>query len=269
RAGGGLRYEDHAVVSAECADGAIERFAAQWVLGADGAGSAVRTLLGMPFEGFTWPERFVATDVFYPFEEEGYNQTTFLVDEKFGAIIVKIDNSARGGLWRYTYSEPAELPAEGVRDRMGEFFDTVMPRADLRELVAFSPYKMHQRCATTFRANRVLLVGDAAHATNPTGGLGLTGGLFDTYFLIEALAGVVHGTMDDWVLDKYAHERRRVFKEFVSPAASANKRLVFGSTATDEGRAAWQRVQRLAVDEDAARARLMFPKTLETPVPVG
>ncbi|MGW0179960.1 FAD-dependent oxidoreductase, partial [Nocardia sp. NPDC003345] len=31
-------YEDHAVVSAECADGAIERFAAQWVLGADGAG---------------------------------------------------------------------------------------------------------------------------------------------------------------------------------------------------------------------------------------
>ncbi|MEV0355433.1 FAD-dependent monooxygenase [Nocardia sp. NPDC050697] len=266
----GLRnLEDRAVVTARRADGSPERFTADWVLGADGAGSAVRTLLGMPFEGFTWPERFVATDVVYPFEEEGYNQTTFLVDEVFGAIIVKIDNSDRGGLWRYTYSEPAELPADGVRDRMDGFFGTVLPRADRRSLAAYSPYKMHQRCAGAFRTNRVLLAGDAAHATNPTGGLGLTSGLFDTYYLVEALAGVVHGTLDDWVLDHYAHERRRVFKESVSPAATANKQLVFGSTETEAGSAAWERVRRLATDAEAARARLLFPQSLETPLPVG
>jgi len=258
-------FEDQVVVNAECGDGSIEQYVSQWVIGADGAGSAVRRLSGMSFDGFTWPERFVATDVVYPFEEEGYNQTTFVVDETYGAIIVKIANTEGGGLWRYTYSESADLPADGAEERMKGFFDTMMPTADQRELKAFSPYRMHQRCASTFRNNRVLLAGDAAHATNPTGGLGLTSGLFDTYFLIEALSGVIHGTHDDRVLDKYAHERRRVFKELVSPTASANKKLIFGPTDTPEGHAAWKRVQRLESDEQAVKAKLMFPKSLETP----
>ncbi|CAL9641581.1 6-hydroxy-3-succinoylpyridine 3-monooxygenase HspB [Streptomyces sp. enrichment culture] len=258
-------HDDRAVVNALCPDGSVEQHQASWVIGADGAGSAVRRLLGLPFEGFTWPERFVATDVVYPFEEEGYDQTTFVVDETYGAIIVKIDNSSDAGLWRYTYSDPEAGTPERVEQRMGGFLDTLLPHADRRELRAHSPYKMHQRCAPAFRMGRVLLAGDAAHATNPTGGYGLTSGLFDSYLLIDALAAVVRGRADDRVLDRYAHERRRVFKELVSPAASANKKMIFGSTVTDEGAAAWDRVRRLGQDEEAARVRLMFPKSLETP----
>jgi len=117
--------------------------------------------------------------------------------------------------------------------------------------------------------NRVLLAGDAAHATNPSGALGLTGGLFDTYLLVVSLADVIHGRQHDWVLDRYAHERRRVFKELVSPTASANKRLIFGSTETAAGREAWARVQRLGQDPQAARAQLMFTQQLETPAIVS
>ncbi|OQR61619.1 hypothetical protein B6E66_23550 [Streptomyces maremycinicus] len=260
-------YDDRVEVTALRPDGSPERHRASWVIGADGAGSAVRSLLGLSFEGFTWPERFVATDVVYPFEEEGYGQTTFVVDDTFGAIIVKIENSSSGpGLWRYTYSDPVADSPESVEQRMGGFFETVLPLADRRELRAYSPYRMHQRCASTFRMNRVLLAGDAAHATNPTGGLGLTGGLFDSYLLIEELSAVIRGHKDAWVLDRYAHERRLVFKDKVSPAASANKRTVFGSTETAEGSAAWDRIKRLAVDEELARTRLMLPKSLQTPV---
>lgn len=258
-------HEDRVVVNALCPDGTPERHQDQWVIGADGAGSAVRTLLGLPFEGFTWPERFVATDVVYPFEEEGYDQTTFVVDEKFGAIIVKIENTDGPGLWRYTYSDPAAETPESVEQNMGGFLGTVLPHEDRRELKAYSPYRMHQRCAPAFRMNRVLLAGDAAHATNPTGGLGLTSGLFDSYLLIDALSDVIHGRDDDWILDRYAHERRRVFKELVSPTASANKKMISGSTQTPEGEAAWSRVRRLTEDEQAVRSRLMFPKSLETP----
>ncbi len=263
------QYDDRVTVTAVDAGGAPERHEASWVIGADGAGSAVRSLAGLSFEGFTWPERFVATDVHYPFEEEGYDQTTFVVDETFGAIIVKINNNRGSGLWRYTYSDPLAENREIAAQRMGRFFDTVLPRASDRELVAYNPYKMHQRCATTFRMNRVLLAGDAAHATNPSGGLGLTSGLFDTYLLVDSLAAVVHGRQNDWVLDRYAHERRRVFKKLVSPTASANKRLIFGSTETPEGGEAWARVRRLGRDPEAARARLMFTQQLETPAIVG
>jgi 3-(3-hydroxy-phenyl)propionate hydroxylase len=261
----GLRiHEDDVAVTAVLPDGTSERYDAQWVVGADGAGSAVRALLALPFEGFTWPEQFVATDVYYPFEEEGFDQTTFVVDEKFGAIIAKIDNSRDTGLWRFTYSDIVSDSPERVARGMDAHFDEVLPHGERRELQAFSPYRMHQRCAPTFRADRVLLAGDAAHATNPTGALGLTGGLFDCYLLIEELAAVIHGRKDDWVLDRYASERRRIFADMVSPAASANKRLVFGSTHTEEGKAAWAHIQRLGVDEEAVRTRLLFAKSLET-----
>jgi 2-polyprenyl-6-methoxyphenol hydroxylase-like FAD-dependent oxidoreductase len=39
-----------------------------WVIGADGARSAVRRAMGATFEGFTWPETFIATNVYYDFE---------------------------------------------------------------------------------------------------------------------------------------------------------------------------------------------------------
>ncbi|TYL51760.1 monooxygenase [Nocardioides sp. BGMRC 2183] len=265
----GVQQDDSGVsVTAARQDGTPERHRASWVIGADGAGSAVRSLSGLSFEGLTWPERFVATDVHYPFEEEGFDQTTFVVDETFGAIIVKINNDHGTGLWRYTYCDPLAENRDVALERMGRFFDTVLPREADREMVSFSPYNMHQRWATTFRLGRVLLAGDAAHATNPTGGLGLTGGLFDTYLLIDSLAAVLRRRQDDWVLDRYAHERRRVFQELVSPTASANKRLIFGSTQTPEGAAAWTRVQRLGQDPEAARARLMFTRQLETPAVV-
>jgi 3-(3-hydroxy-phenyl)propionate hydroxylase len=242
---------------------------AGWLIGADGAGSGVRRALGMEFEGMTWPERFVATNVRYPFAERGFAQTTFLIDDVYGAVIAKLDDSPGGGLWRYTYCEDAALPEEGVLERMPGFLAAVLPDRDGFELVAFAPYRMHQRAAPRFRDGRVLLAGDAAHATNPTGGLGLTGGLFDTFVLQEALAAVVHGRVGEEVLDEYARERRRVFVDVVSPAASNNKRMVYHSSDPARLAADLAELRRLEDDEQAAVDRLMFTKSLETPSLIG
>src|SRR5215469_3622788 len=74
-----------------------EELRARWVIGADGAGSTVRRLLGLPFDGMTWPERFVATNVYYDFARYGYLRTTFVIDDRFGAVIVVLNDE---GLWR-------------------------------------------------------------------------------------------------------------------------------------------------------------------------
>jgi 2-polyprenyl-6-methoxyphenol hydroxylase-like FAD-dependent oxidoreductase len=240
-----------------------------WLIGADGARSAVRESLGLGFEGCTWPERFVATNVRYPFADRGFGQTTLLIDDVYGAIITKIDNSGDVGLWRYTYCEDASLPEEGVLDRMPRFLDAVLPDQQGFELVAHSPYRMHQRAAGSFRRGRVLLAGDAAHATNPTGGLGLTSGLFDTYVLHEALAAVIGGQVGEAVLDEYARERRRVFTEVVSPAATNNKRLVYHSGDPDVLEERLRELRELETDRDAVVERLMFVKSLETRSLVG
>lgn len=240
-----------------------------WLIGADGAGSKVRAAVGIDFEGVTWPERFVATNIRYPFEAEGYSQTTMLIDDTYGAIISKIDNSGDTGLWRYTYCEDAALPEESVSDRMPGFFAQIVQDPDKVVVDAFSPYTMHQRSASSYRANRVLLAGDSAHATNPTGGLGLTSGLFDTYVLAEALAAVVAGEADESVLDDYATERRRVFTEIVSPAASNNKKLVYHSDDQEALEGQLENLRRLETDKEAVVQRLLFPKSLETKSLIG
>ena len=149
-------------------DGAQE-IRASWVIGADGARSTVRRLVGLEFEGTTWPERCVATNIRYPFDEHGFGGANMVVDPALGAIVARIDET---GLWRCTYCETADLPEETIPERMPDFFRAFLPDDRQPEVVAWSPYRMHQRAAESMRGGRVLLAGDAAHATNPTGGLG-------------------------------------------------------------------------------------------------
>jgi 3-(3-hydroxy-phenyl)propionate hydroxylase/6-hydroxy-3-succinoylpyridine 3-monooxygenase len=239
-----------------------ERIRAKWVIGADGARSGVRRALGLDFAGHTWPERFVATNVYADFEALGYSRSNMLIDPRYGAIIAKIDNE---GLWRVTYSEDESLPEDTVADRIPAFFKTILPAGVGYDLAQFSPYRMHQRAAETFRIGRVLLAGDAAHATNPTGGLGLTSGLFDAYVLYEALAAVIADQADESVLDRYAAARRAMFLDVVSPQATENKRLVFHSTDPARLDSDLDAFRRMATDKDYRLTRLLFPKKLETP----
>lgn len=84
---------------------------ADWLIGADGAGSRVRAESALGFDGMTWPERFVAANVRFPDDRPGWAQSTFYVDHVYGAIIAKIDESGEHGLWRYSYMEDDALPA--------------------------------------------------------------------------------------------------------------------------------------------------------------
>jgi 3-(3-hydroxy-phenyl)propionate hydroxylase/6-hydroxy-3-succinoylpyridine 3-monooxygenase len=235
---------------------------AKWVIGADGARSGVRRALGLEFAGHTWPERFVATNVYADFEALGYSRSNMLIDPQYGAIIAKIDNE---GLWRVTYSEAESLPEDTVADRIPAFFKTILPAGVTYDLAQVSPYRMHQRAAARFRVGRVLLAGDAAHATNPTGGLGLTSGLFDAYVLYEALAAVIADQANEAVLDRYADARRAMFLDIVSPQATENKRLVFHSTDPARLDADLNNFRRMTADKDYRLTRLLFPKKLETP----
>jgi len=236
-----------------------------WVIGADGAGSTVRRQLGLPFDGMTWPERFVATNVYLDFERYDFARATFLIDDRHGAVIAKINAD---GLWRCTYMEEASLPEASLMERVPGVYEAILPGAEYR-IDRVAPYQMHQRCASDLRVGRVVLVGDAAHVTNPTGGLGLTSGLFDCFALYPALAAIILGGADPAILDRYSHSRRDIFLNRVSPQASANKRLIFhangGGQQLEE---ALQSLRRLKTDRDFTLQRLMFLKSLETSPPL-
>jgi 2-polyprenyl-6-methoxyphenol hydroxylase-like FAD-dependent oxidoreductase len=239
-----------------------EELRASWIIGADGAGSSVRRLLGLSFDGLTWPERFVATNLYYDFEGHGYARATFVIDDRYGAVIAVLNNE---GLWRCTYMEDATLPEETFLERLPQMYQAILPGEGSYQLERASPYRMHQRSAPHYRIGRVLLAGDAAHVTNPTGGLGLTSGLFDSYALYPALAAVILQGADDEVLDRYSATRRDIFLKLVSPQATANKQLIYhangGGPALEQ---ALVSLRRLATDPQFLLQRLMFTKSLET-----
>ncbi len=164
--------------------GGPERLEGDFLIGADGANSTVRRdVLGLQFFGVTWPNRYIATNTKIDLSSLGYSPTVMQIDQKHGAVICKIDQS---DAWRVTFVEDPELPLEGLPERIDAMFADHLPDLPY-EVLAASPYRMHQRVADKMRVGRVILVGDAAHVTNPTGGLGLTGGMFDAFALIEAL----------------------------------------------------------------------------------
>jgi 2-polyprenyl-6-methoxyphenol hydroxylase-like FAD-dependent oxidoreductase len=256
---------DGVTVSLEAPSGPTE-LRAKWLIGADGASSTVRHQLGLSFDGVTWPERFVATNVFFDFERYGYARSTFLIDDQYGAVIAQID---RSGLWRCTYMEDGALPEATCLERLPMVYQAILPGAGDYTVERASPYRMHQRSAPRYRVGRVVLAGDAAHATNPTGGLGLTSGLFDSFALYPALAAVILDGASDSILDRYSQERRDIFVNRASPQAVANKQFIYhGSVGEQKFEEALAMVRRLATDPDFLRQRLMFTKSLETPAPL-
>jgi 2-polyprenyl-6-methoxyphenol hydroxylase-like FAD-dependent oxidoreductase len=200
-----------------------QTFSAKWLIGADGARSTVRKLAGIEFEGHTWSERFVATNVKFDFTRLGYQQANFVCDPVNMAVIAQLD---RDGLWRCTYMEDSALPLETYQDRIHQRYEWFMKGSKDYELVSSSPYMLHQRAGETLHKDHVLLAGDAAHATNPCGGLGLTSGVWTGMVLADILGAVLRGEEDESILDRFSDERRRVFWNVVTPAATENKRML-------------------------------------------
>jgi 3-(3-hydroxy-phenyl)propionate hydroxylase/6-hydroxy-3-succinoylpyridine 3-monooxygenase len=257
----GLQQDaDRAIVEAEQAGRPVE-LEAEWVVAGDGGRSAVRKSVGLSLEGFTWPQRFVATDMYYDFEKWGW-KSGYLIDPVYGAVVYKINEE---GLWRFTFAEDATSPLEGIKERIVDFADFVLPGDKKYDLVLFSAYNMHQRTAPTYRVGRVLLAGDAAHLTNPTSGFGLMGGMYDAFCLSEALAGVIGGEVKQEALDRYSDARRKIYLEVTSPVSSESLRLVFHSNDKERLEKELAELRDRRRDPEAMRRFLSVPAALETP----
>jgi 2-polyprenyl-6-methoxyphenol hydroxylase-like FAD-dependent oxidoreductase len=215
----------------------------------------MRRLLDIKFDGFTYDEQLVSTNVYFDFESYGWRDGNFMVDPEHWALIGRINNEK---LWRVSYGEKAGLSREQLKERMPWKFSEMFPGASPPDykLDQMSPYRLNQRCASTFRKGRVVLAGDAAHLCNPFGGLGLTGGILDAGAVSDALIGIFEGKADDGILDKYAEIRRQIFVDTVNPTSQANKmRLHDHDPATVGDRDPFLHALRTATPEEMQRIR--------------
>lgn len=219
----GIDQDDSgASVTCEREDGTTVTLGARWVIGCDGARSTVRKLLDLPFEGFTWPERFVATNVYYDFQRHGWENVHMICNGQKWGLVARID---RSGLHRVTFPDDADLSMAELEARIPEHYARIMPTLDDYEMTGWAPYRVHERTCPTYNVGRVILAGDAAHVCNPCGGRGLTGGIMDVDRLLDSFEGILGGTRDEDDLAAYTADRRTEFLEVSSPFASTMKRM--------------------------------------------
>jgi 3-(3-hydroxy-phenyl)propionate hydroxylase len=100
-----------------------------------------------------------------------------------------------------------------------------IPAGSPYQIVHTNLYTVHQRVAHTYRCNRALLAGDAAHVNNPLGGMGMNFGIHDAVALATAIARVLNGAPDD-LLDLYDRQRRYVANAFLQAMTIQNKRTL-------------------------------------------
>lgn len=245
---------DHGdAVEAILADGT--RHMGNYLLGADGAHSAVRKAGKIAFDGFTWPERFLVLSTEFDFSRiiPGLADVSYYADPEEWFFLLRVPS-----VWRAMFPVRAEVSDEEVMTP--EFararFARVVAGRDDYPIKHTTLYRVHQRVAETFRRGRMFLLGDAAHINNPLGGMGLNGGVHDAVNLVEKLARVVHGEAGDDVLDLYDRQRRGVTVEHVQRQTILNKKNL--EAATPEDQADFRhRMAEAAADPARAHAQLL------------
>jgi 3-(3-hydroxy-phenyl)propionate hydroxylase len=209
-------------------DGALETLDAAYLVGADGGRSSVRKAIGMPFEGYTWPERFFVMSTPFDFAARGYAKNVYIADPDQWVTLFQMPGDGPPGYWRVVVPTDTDTPEDAIAApaAIEALLQSFEPRDVAYEIRYHSFYRVHQRVAASFRAGRVLLAGDAAHLNNPLGAFGLNSGIHDAANLIPKLAAVVRGAAGEDVLDLYDRQRRTATIEHVQANSIRNKAVL-------------------------------------------
>lgn len=175
---------------------------AQWVVACDGAGSAVRTFLGIEMRTKDLPQPWLVANV----SHSGNDQCVHIhCNSKNSSVSVPLPGNRRRiemMLSQSMRSEPLER-ADAL-----ELLSRVCPVDSGMELHDYAIMRFRAGMAEHWRCGRTFLAGDAAHVTPPFASQGLATGLRDASNLAFKLAGVTQGWLPQSALDTYEAERR-------------------------------------------------------------
>ena len=203
--------EDENVVSTVSKNGNDEDIRAKYLLGCDGASSAVRRASGIVMEGPDNLQSFAMihfTADLSSLTRECPGVLYWLCDQGMGGTLI-----SHGGDNEWVYMHPVD--ANFVIDQTHHEFEA-MVRSVLIDtpvnikILKTSSWTMTSQIAERYRDGRVFLVGDAAHRFPPSGGMGLNSGVQDAHNLAWKLHEVITGQAPDSLLDTYDPERRPV-----------------------------------------------------------
>jgi phenol 2-monooxygenase len=213
-------------------DGAIETTKARYLVGCDGARSAVRHSIGQVLKGDSANQAWGVMDVL---------AVTDFPDIRLKAVINSADQGSlvliprEGGYLIRIYVEMEELEAGervaartiGVEDVIAAARRALHPYSlDVKQVARWSVYEIGQRLCDRFdnldtegaqqRVPRIFIAGDACHTHSPKAGQGMNVSMQDAFNLGWKLAAVLQGRCAPKFLRTYNHERQVIAKELIT-----------------------------------------------------
>ena len=194
-------------------DGPAVSWRARYVIGADGAHSTVRALVGATFPGKTILSSIVLADVKLTRGPAGDGLTLGSTRDTFG-FLAPYGREDRDGSWyRAMVWDRHHQVADTEPVHDAEIVD-VLTRAmgtdyGVQEIGWKSRFHCDERQVAQYRHGRVFLAGDAAHVHSPMGGQGMNTGIQDAANLAWKIDAVLAGA-DDTLLDTYHDERHPI-----------------------------------------------------------
>jgi 2-polyprenyl-6-methoxyphenol hydroxylase-like FAD-dependent oxidoreductase len=189
--------------------GCQESVTARYVVGCDGAHSAVRSAAGIAFEGSSYPQTFVLVDT----EVDGITNDAahVFLSERGMLFFFPLGSPAS---WRLLAMRPAgdQTPPDAPVSlaEVQQLADAYTSGAvRLHDAIWMTNFRLHHRAAAHYRAGQIFLAGDAAHIHSPAGAQGMNTGIQDAVNLGWKLAHTLRGA-NEALLDTYETERAPV-----------------------------------------------------------
>jgi 3-(3-hydroxy-phenyl)propionate hydroxylase len=186
---------------------------AEWLVACDGVRSPVRHMLGLPYPGEVFSDRFLIADIrlkgdlpkerrfwFYP----PFHPTNSVLLHRQADDVLRVDFQLDSDADPETEAKP-----ESIDRRLRQMFGT-----DAHwEHEWSSVYTFTCRMMDKFVNGRTIFVGDAAHVVSPFGARGGNAAVADADNLAWKLALVLGGQAPARLLDTYCSERRAGSRE--------------------------------------------------------
>lgn len=218
--GGDVEYETSFVSGVEQDDcvcvtldrnGQRRELKAGYVVGCDGAHSAVRHLLGLQFHGEAYDSSFILADM--ETNDVLAADEMQLCPSERGPLAIFPMSSTRRRLVATVARPQADPPSLELVQRL--LAERGPGEMKARSIHWSSDFRVHHRQVTHLRVGRIFLAGDAAHIHSPIGGQGMNTGLHDVWNLVWKLDLAVRGRASALLIDSYNAERTPAIRKVI------------------------------------------------------
>ena len=146
----GLTHDAHGVDLVVESKGKHETVRGHYLIGADGAHSAVRRLLGLAFDGETYPETTLLATTKFAFDEhlEGLSNVSYCWRDGGNFSLLKVP-----GRWRVSIYPREDVPIEEqmAEENINAALQAIVPRDKAYKVKEMRPYRVHQRIVERYR----------------------------------------------------------------------------------------------------------------------